>query len=211
MRYLITFIILVFFTIQIKAQEKEKKVQYGIQGGINYSQYSPKFPFPSDKTSREGPKRGFYAGAYVTFRINERLKIQPTFNYANQGSKYRSISTYAFDGSINRNPNIEIDTVEETLVISLLLQYYLNKKLFIDAGPQLGYIMYLGYNPIHIHDWMDIFQPEEFDKHDFGFTFGLGYKITKNLGLNSRYFLGTKKRDEGVKSSVLNLGMAFNF
>ncbi len=85
----------------------------------------------------------------------------------------------------------------------------------METGPQFGYIINIKENikespfeefgvnntPIYILS--------DHNKFDFGLLIGAGYKLSNNLGLNSRFLFGLTERGDSTKASVFNLGIEY--
>lgn len=218
MKKTILFLILnlILATVSINAQND---ISFGIQAGANYSRYTPKFPFPDAKDVSYTGKIGYYFGGFLNFKIDEQLRIQPSILFASQGSALLS-ENVEVRLDIN-SPAIALDfktnIIESTIVFPIVVQNYLGEKFYIEAGPQIGYIFSRKAKSVG-----DTFPGEtneeasgdlpNTDKLDFGLLVGFGYKLSENFSLNSRYFFGvTKRTDDNLKSSVLNIGIEYSF
>jgi len=65
----------------VMAQEEEKE-QYGIKAGINYAEL-----FGDDAIPESDRKVGYSLGAYMSFKLNKHLKLQPELIWSLQGEK----------------------------------------------------------------------------------------------------------------------------
>ncbi|WP_378184781.1 porin family protein [Aquimarina sp. W85] len=208
-------VVLSIFSFTINGQQS--KTSFGIQAGVNYAGYTPRFINPNTKDIRYTGKVGLYVGGFVNFEISEKIRIQPSLLYASQGSKFLNENV-----EVRRNSNdpptefdFAINIIESTIVLPVVVQNYFNEKFYIEAGPQVGYIFNL--KDKNVGDTLPETEDDgtgnlsNNDKIDFGFLVGVGYKLTENLGLNSRYYFGVIKRNNALKSSVLNLGIEYSF
>ncbi len=212
--FLLLSIAFAIFTMKTNAQKSD--TSFGIQVGTNLARYTPRFPVPSTEDVRYTGKIGFYAGGFVNFKICEQLRIQPSLLFASQGSKFKNENVEIRDNDFNVSRlDFGTNIVESTIILPVVLQIYLGEKFYIEAGPQIGYIISLkDKNVGDILPGTGNSGSENLsnnDKLDLGLLVGFGYKLNKKLGLNSRYYFGVIERNNGLKSSVLNLGIEYSF
>lgn len=103
-------------------------------------------------------------------------------------------------------PGIEYASVgsDSFLLIPLLFKYSVVEKFNLSAGGQFDYIL------------EDV---EDMKKVGIGFSFGLGYDITKKMAVNVDYSLGLNDRLKGelegegvsVKFNTFKAGLAYKF
>ena len=208
-------IALVIFAFTTNAQQNN--AFYGIQAGTNYAWYTPRFLNPNTEDIRYAGKVGLYIGGFVNFKMSDKLRIQPSLLFAAQGSKFINENVEVRQNS--NDPATEFDfkfnIIESTIVLPVVVQNYLSEKFFIEAGPQVGYIFSL--KDKSVGDTLPGTQNDgtgnlsNNDKLDLGLLVGLGYKLNENFGLNSRYYFGVIERNNGLKSSVVNLGIEYSF
>jgi Outer membrane protein beta-barrel domain len=208
-RNLLAILIITLFTISTYSQRK--KIEFGLKAGLNFSKHTKEIAFGEFKE-----KTGYYIGVLTNFNIGEKFKIQPEIQIALQGTKY----IIGEIPDLYLEPNFvqgeaEVNTNELIINIPVLGQFYLTDKFYLEAGPQFGYI--LDSKDKEIKNTFDNpesnnsldFTRKNYDKFDFGLSFGTGYKINEKLIINSRYFFGLLDRDGIIKSSVLNLGIEY--
>lgn len=209
---------------------QESKTKFGIRAGANYSSYTPEFvrnesSFAFDINAGSDfnyeYKAGYFLGTYMNVSVSEKLKFQPELQFAVQGTGLvREVFTVLlpanapFDRLVLREYNVNVN--ETTLVIPLNLQYYFTEEIFLEAGPQIGYILKTKVN-LSSETREEIesatglvfsdFEIDDFDNFDFGVNFGAGYNIAKNLDINMRYFLSINQRNNSIRSSVISLAL----
>ncbi|MRX64768.1 porin family protein [Maribacter luteus] len=198
------------------ANAQQSNTSYGIQAGTNYARYTPRFPNPNTEDIRYAGKIGLYVGGFVNFKISEQIRIQPSLLFASQGSKLKNENVEVRQNS--NDPATEFDfefnIIESTIVLPVVAQNYLSEKFYIEAGPQVGYIFSL--KDKSVGDTLPGAQNDgtgnlsNNDKLDLGLLVGFGYKLSENFGLNSRYYFGVIERNNGLKSSVFNLGIEYS-
>ena len=92
-----------------------------------------------------------------------------------------------------------------------MFRYSFFRSLFLEAGPQLGYILSRQEEVEEIPSGMQETEASLTDRFDAGFAAGLGVNLNSSFSINSRYFLGLIKRENMVSSSVINLGVEYSF
>ena len=211
---LLFFIALAIITFTASAQES--KSSYGIQAGTNYASYTPRFPNPNTQDISYAGKIGLYIGGFINFKITEQIRIQPSLLFASQGSKFKNENVEVrqnFDEPATEF-DFEFNIIESTIVLPVVAQNYLSQKFYIESGPQVGYIFSL--KDKSVGDTIPGTQDDgsgnlpNNDKLDLGLLVGFGYKLNANFGLNSRYYFGVIARNNGLKSSILNLGIEYS-
>ncbi|WP_010134020.1 porin family protein [Ochrovirga pacifica] len=210
--FLLVFVFLIFNN-KVKAQNTDMTI--GFKAGTNYSSYTPKYIISGIEGVRYDRKFGFYLGGFVNFEISDDFKIQPELIFAVQGAKFVNenielIDTNGFSSRVDFESNIN----ESTIIIPIVAKYFVSESFYLEGGPQFGYIINRKEN-ITKDPFEDISgtptEPMDFDydKFDFGLTFGVGYNFSEKISLNTRYFFGLIERNNTIKSSVFNLGLEY--
>jgi hypothetical protein len=213
----IVLLLIVISIFAFTANGQQSNTSFGIQAGTNYARFTPRFINPNTEDIRYTGKVGLYVGGFVNFGISEKIRIQPSLLFASQGSKFLNENV---EVRLNSNdPPTEFDfainIIESTIVLPVVVQNYLSEKFYIEAGPQVGYIFSL--KDKNVGDTLPGTDDDgtgnlsNNDKIDFGLLVGVGYKLSENFGLNSRYYFGVIERNNALKSSVLNLGIEYSF
>jgi len=97
--------------------------------------------------------------------FNEKWSFQPELMYSIQGF------------------SVEDDVVALNYFnIPLMGKYYITKKLSVEAGPQIGFLLSAKDEGRNVKD--------NFNTLDFGANVGLGYKLNNGLNFGLRYNLG---------------------
>ena len=154
------FIIILFFTIVIKAQDSN----IGLEAGINITQTTSKityFDFESELKTVFGSysNTGFYIGGYYALddkfkfikktkfineiRIKSRLAFASSFLSTLSFLSIEILPSYSLSNKFNvyLGPYVElIDYKNITLGIKLQLQYLLDESFFINGGYYLSFI-----------------------------------------------------------------------
>jgi hypothetical protein len=206
--------VLAIFSFSINAHSQNSDLGYGLKAGANYSKFSA--DSDSDGSDLDFYKRkvGFYLGGFLNVDLSNKFQFQPELLFALEGTSFeREVETT--DNGFESNPTVsdfESDINDYTIAAPLVIRYLITETLFLEAGPQLAYVLdrkeKIKKNPFEPSGDP---QPAEYDydKFDFGITLGAGYKISESLCLNGRYFHSLLERDYNIKSSIFNLGIEY--
>ena len=223
--FLLVFVFLIFNN-KVKAQNADMTI--GFKTGANYSSYKPKYIISGIEDVRYDRKFGFYLGGFLNFEISDDFKIQPELIFAVQGAKFvyenieligtngfnSIVDIVVFESNFSSIVDFESNINESTIIIPIVAQYFVSESFYLEGGPQFGYIINRKENitkdpfegisgtPTEPMDF-------DFDKFDFGLTFGIGYNFSEKISLNTRYFFGLIERNNTIKSSVFNLGLEY--
>jgi hypothetical protein len=211
--FLLVFVFLIF-NYNAKAQNNDMTI--GFKAGSNYSSYTPKYIISGIEDVRYDRKFGFYFGGFVNFEISDDFKIQPELIFAMQGAKFVNENIEIFDPNDSSSTLVDFESNinESTIIIPIVAQYFVSDNFYLEGGPQFGYIINRKEN-ITKDPFANISgtptEPMDFDydKFDLGLTFGIGYKISEKISVNTRYFFGLIERNNTIKSSVFNLGLEY--
>jgi hypothetical protein len=206
--------LILFFNLSV-IYGQDKPINFGIKTGMNIGKFTP------NKNSIDYKyKFGFYAGGFMNISLKEKLEFQPELLFALQGSrvlvKGLNIPNFDFNGNPISNSNtydFEYEINELTISIPLIVKVFLSNQFYLESGPQIGFIIERSLNSSQqILDGEDdsFIIRESDDSFDFGVSLGLGYKVSERVNLNSRLYSGLIKRDDKIKSFVLNIGIEYN-
>lgn len=146
----LTLLVMMLSISAMKAQD----ITYGATTGYNSLTVRASFQGLSGSTSESG----IYFGLFVDVPISDKIHVQPEIQYS---------TIFANGGSGNE------------LIVPIMMKYYLNDKLFLQAGPQFDLI--LDESP-------------GIKKLGFGFGAGAGYDITEKLFASARFSFGLNNR-----------------
>ena len=171
------------------ASKAQMMISPGVKGGLSLT----------GLTNLKGDQRVTgHGGLFVHYSINKNWCIQPEVLFSAQGQKF-----------INQTNN-ENTLVLDYLQLPMMLQYYPAKQFYVEAGPQVGFLLNAknkGFNG----DKADV--AGNYRKADVGLNFGVGVNATKNIGIYGRYNLGlidvAKNEDVYRQNRGVQLGVAF--
>jgi len=168
------------------------RVQPGIKGGVSFSQV----------TNLKGDERVTgHGGIFLNTMLNDRWSIQPELLYSAQGQKFK-------DENSSKNV-LALDYLQ----LPVMLQYSPVSKVYLEAGPQVGFLVNAKIEGPNDANKADV--KDNYKKADFGVNVGLGVNATKNIGIYGRYNFGimdvTKSDAVYRQNRDLQLGAAIKF
>lgn len=187
-------------------------LKYGVKGGLNVSSFS------GDNDGMDLKSRvGFNIGGFVEVKLSEKFAIQPEVLYSQQGTKFKlSGILFSNDEPFKAETKFNLSYIN----VPVMFKYYAIEKLFIEAGPQIGFLIsaksktkVTGFDQTEELDTKDMY-----NTIDFGLNFGAGYDFTQNISLGARYNLGlaniakTEAGDDGkLHNGVFSLSVGYKF
>ena len=152
MKKLIIITLILFSFSSVSAQKKD--VFWGVKGGLILPNII------NDYLTNSNSIVGFQLGALVETPISKKYKIQPELLVSTHVNKDKFI-TY--------------------LDLPIVFKYHVYKGASIEAGPQVGYLLFERNN-----DNID----NDFKNFDYGLNLGVGHQLKSNYFLQFRYNLG---------------------
>ena len=206
----------VFFSLSIQTHAQTSDLEFGIKAGANYSKFTPDLSMNGSNDAVYQRKPGFYLGAYLRKGLSEKLYFQPELHFSLQQTAFvvKGVEVRNNDPEAGSDIfDIETNISESVIAVPLILRYYWTRSFFVDAGPQLGYIIdrseKIENDPFEQSEREALTQDYDHDKFDLGLSVGAGYNLNEDLSINGRYFLGLIERDGRIKSSVFSLGLEY--
>jgi len=179
-------------------------------------------------------KPGFHVGGFVEIKFSDKLALQPELLYSLQGAKTEY--NYSFGDMMSESSESKINL--SYINIPVMLKFYPVEKLFLEAGPQVGFLVSakskdeysITMDGTTTSGSEDVDVKDSFKSIDFGFNIGAGYEFTENLFANVRYNIGLSNiaeeteidvedidfenlsaNDFSVKNSVLSVSIGYKF
>lgn len=168
--------VVLLFSIAAQSQV----LQFGIKGGYNNSTLSG----DGDISSLSG----FHAGVFASIDL-VILDVVPELVYSTQGA--------SFDGQ---------DVKLNYFNVPIMARLNLLKILYVEAGPQFGFLMSAEDGGEDIKD--------ELESTDIAIGVGAGVELFDKFDLGLRYNFGTTDVTKGAgdyKNNVLQIGVAYKF
>jgi outer membrane immunogenic protein len=156
------------------------KPRFGIKAGVNVANFKTESGFYG--TART--KSSFNAGVYSNIPLGTGgFAFQPELGYVKGGSEINvttsSVGAYDFDQHL------------DYLTVPLMFQYKIPKGFYLEAGPQLGFLVDSRIK----ESSKPSFRPngrnkDWYDKFDLSADYGIGYMSRIGLGVSVRYTMG---------------------
>ncbi|MDV7186607.1 porin family protein [Lutibacter sp. TH_r2] len=181
------------FTINAQRNQNEKNdSSFGLKGGYNLASVRNSDGNETDQ------RQGFHIGFFGESNINNLLAIQIELTYSQQG--------YVIE-----NSSFKLTQKLDYLNVPFMLKLYPTKTFYLEAGPQIGYLISHKENVETFIGSSD----SNFDPHsvDWGANVGLGFKSETGIIFGARYHYGLGKMYEDTNefNNVLQLSLGFVF
>lgn len=209
-------------------------VKFGAKAGINIANLSGDYPTTSGEylTVDTGAITSFHFGGFVEIPLSEKFKFAPELLLSRQGNEIETA------GAVWNPPTQTYQTISFTqtpsllyLNIPMMFKYEVIKKLHIELGPQIGFLLSakskweytnadapsenssttvdLLNDGIYSFGGDQIFVEKGMKRTDFSINLGTSYDITQNFFVQFRYTAGLVSVDEksqvGEEIKSLNL------
>lgn len=174
----------------IKAQ-KNDNIHWGLKAGVNFSSISDM-----------DTKLGFNAGGTAQIQLsNSNWFIQPELIYSLEGGKWKN------DFSKGQH-NLHF------LNLPILLQYSITNGFKIEAGPQIGIMLFARGNWVTFSDGIHAKSSVggAYTSINFSLPVGISYVSHSGFGIDARYNYGLSDISDasnGVRASTLQLGIFY--
>jgi opacity protein-like surface antigen len=160
---------------------------------------------------------GAHVGAFVEFKFTDNMAFQPELLYSMQGAK-EEVSETIMGFTANGESTYKLGYLN----IPLMFKYYATEALYIEAGPQVGFLMsakeewsYSSNVPGDENGSGEEDIKEGMKSIDFGLNIGAGYYVTDNLSLGLRYNFGLSNISDSdnfeMKNGVFQFSVGYKF
>ncbi|MEZ4802748.1 MAG: porin family protein [Gelidibacter sp.] len=180
------------FSMCIKAQD----VRFGLKAGVNFAN-------ASGYESNTASITSFHIGGIMEALYTEKWAIQPEIVYSQQG----------FD--------FETEDLKERyrfsyINIPIMVKYFMNKGIFLEAGPQIGYLNTAKLKRKANDDNEKINIKDAMRDNDLSLNLGVGFQTNSGWSLVGRYNWGLtnlvrKELDQNFKNSVFQISLGYFF
>lgn len=205
MKKIIIFLAFAILALSANAQDL-KPATWGVRAGADFMYLSG---YKANNDYSFPPLVGFYAGAFAEWNdVFDKFGIRAELNYAGEGNKEKAKTKDVI--SINR---------ANYLLIPVMLEYaFLEDKLHVLAGPQIGICM--GGNTNVKSGGVSTksaWDKNSYNTFDFSLVFGAEYMFLENIGAELRYDLGLTSIFTASKESTcranrgFQLGLVYKF
>jgi len=174
-----------------------RKVQYGVKGGFNLAS---EMASDGRNSAQTNPRVGIHAGCFMRLPIRGKFDFQPELIYSMQGGRYK-VEGYTYTDKL------------DYINLPFIFKFYVwRRRLSIDFGPQLGYMISAkvsrGGDSVNFYDF------DEVRKFDASLALGLSFQLTDEIDLGLRSIAGLInifKADYYYTNSTSQLSIAFRF
>lgn len=175
-----------------------QETRFGIKGGLNYSS------IVGDLT--EGLKFRFsgHGGIFLEIDFSEKFKLQPELLYSSQGFQFSTdLADIQNGGTVGDGNDFRTNVQLNFITVPILGKFYLNDKWDVEFGPQFGFLL----NQVTKLKDLDQSSNTTGDRTssvsgdfqlDYGAAVGLGYKLSDNVSIAPRFYVGLRNRLNGL-------------
>ncbi len=189
---------------------KTSKLRWGIKSGFNFSNTTNGLNSNLNVFKNPSIRGAVYLGAFTQLHLAEKLILQPELVYSPEGSLQ--------EGQLGANNTYVLVTTLKLnyLNIPLMLQYNLTGGLYLEAGPQIGFLLKarnrFANPPSGPSSETDI--KSNFSGTNFSLGAGLGYNFKNGFGISGRYVAGLsniRTAAPEMKLNTIQIGTHYRF
>lgn len=177
-----------------------QETRFGVKGGLNYSS------IVGDLT--EGLKFRFsgHGGIFLEIDFSEKFKLQPELVYSSQGFQFSTDLATIENGGTGDDNDFRTNVQLNFITVPILGKFALNDKWDVEFGPQFGFLL----NQVTKFKEVDQNSNSTADRRssisgdfqlDYGAAVGLGYKLTDDLSISPRFYIGLRNRLNGLQGA----------
>ncbi|MFD1167271.1 porin family protein [Sphingobacterium daejeonense] len=191
----------------------QAQTTYGLKAGMNLSKVS------NLEDQKFNPS--YFITGFADIPLSSQFSIQPGVSLQGKGAKFQSAG-FNWDQTPMEDYKSTLNTMSIEIPVNAV--YYVpvgNGKMFISAGPYLGYnisgkIKDSGPNGESERDVNFSGNDKNMNRLDAGLNFGLGYKLSNGILFQAGYGLGlsdlnASKNSKSFSNRTINFGVGFQF
>ena len=141
--------------------------------------------------------------------VTEKFDVEADVFYSMQGFKQDIYTT-----TLDEYDEVVLQTItSHYLNIPIVAKYYITNGLYVECGPQVGFLMGRSNNA-EVLTPVDPYEYSNTKKVDFSIVAGLGYNFYDNFYVNARYchgFTGTSQIYDGGKNRNIQISVGYMF
>ncbi|WP_029903198.1 porin family protein [Prevotella sp. 10(H)] len=187
------------------------QIRFGVKAGTNLSQLYVSGERQGINAEQYKGRVSYHFGGMMEYSLSEMFAIQPEFMYTNAGANLKSDNSFGMtDG------HITINTLQ--LPVNLKASFPLgNNKLFVYAGPYVGYNLYgkaKGKINGKTEDTEIFTKGSNMKRWDYGVGIGVGMEVKQFVvSLNNQIGLAdiNGAKDAKMKSGNISLSVGYFF
>ncbi len=192
-RVILISLILLSFSAASAQEEEDKRISFGVKGGVNFSNIIKS----GNGNFRTGYLTGFSAGLFTNIPVANRLSFEPEILYTTKGFKTAEEGLF-----IDRTFSQTTSWIE----IPLLAKVWITPTFNLVLGPQVSFLTKT------TNKFEGIFTELERTYYNedanglrnsvIGGTIGIGVDITDNLSIKGRYGIDLQKNNKNGNSEI---------
>jgi len=171
-------------------------VAKGFKGGLNIANYTG-----ADVSEYTKSRYGFAAGAFLTYKLNSNLSLQPEIYYTTKG-----VEVNQDDDDIYFHNDVILSYIELPLLLKMNFNNSSDLTPFIFLGPAIAFNVGGTYDVTIEGDYFDDYEDsgdlKDISPIDFSLVFGGGID-TEKVTFDIRYDFGLSKVDGGLTDDDL--------
>lgn len=186
----------VFLIFLISGFSQAQQVDFGIVGGLNYSNLDNFFD------DNDEPLPAWHLGVIAEFHVAEKLSFEPSV-------------TYSVEGERTTLGDLETDVELYFINVPMHIKYYIFDNFSIHGGPQIGFYVDGDFNersPERIRS----FEVSNNTGSSFAATGGLAYDFDSGLFIKATYnhgvtdvFKNVTRADRGQRTRSFQFSVGF--
>lgn len=155
--------------------QAQKKIDYGLKFGLNLADLAT-------SESKLSPRSTFHFGVEAEYRFKEDWSLTTELTYSRLGDVRRGFT----------EEDVKFDNVLalDYIVLPLMLNYYISNGFYVNAGPQLGFLINAAQSETIGFDSSRENVNDRYKTLDFSGVFSLGYLTDWGFNVGLRYQLG---------------------
>lgn len=183
----------------------------GIKAGLNLSKWQ------GDDVDRAQNKPGLHLGLFYEFPLGEKSVLQPGIMYAQKGVRNKESEILEFNPDTEIKMTGHLDFRANYLEIPISYKYLIDEKVYFLAIPTASFLL-KNKTTFTITQCIDGTctgsreegEIDEMRNIDVNLNLGVGFNITKKVGLEGSYQFGLLSFDEDGESAAYNRTFMFS-
>jgi hypothetical protein len=175
-----------------------QETRFGLKGGLNYSS------IVGDLTNGLKFRFSGHGGIFLEIDFSEKFKLQPELLYSSQGFQFSTdLAAIENGGAAGDDNDFRTNVQLNFITVPILGKFALNHKWDVEFGPQFGFLL----NQVTKLKDLDQSSNVTGDRKssvsgdfqlDYGAAVGLGFKLTDDLSVSPRFYVGLRNRLNGL-------------
>ena len=203
------YLILAIITFSFSNINTNAQTYFGFKVGANLANIN------GDNTLK-GIKPAMHVGGIAEIIMSDFISIQPELLYSMQGSQ-KKMNLEEYKIGIGERPrpqdediDVSIKNNNHYIILPIMVRYFVTETISIDAGPQLGYLLFAKTSN-GSQEWTD--NKKFYNTFDYGFNLGGSYEFDNGMNINIRYNYGFAKvfKTDGLKSNNSNIQISLGY